>query len=340
MDLVKKIPKNATVQFVFFGLLLCTLPFLTSAGIMPVATLTILAGVLFYSIAALGLNLLLGYSGLVSLGTAGFMGLGAYMAAYFTMVLGANFWIALAMAIITPAALGIIIGLVSLRASGLYLGIMTLCLSEILLQTFKQFGEFTGGMSGRRAAYPIIFGTQLDRESTFIVVVIALVLSMIFMHNITKGHAGRAFHAMRGSEAASQAMGVHLIKYRLVAFALSTAMAGLAGAMYVFYIRHAFPTTWSLELSLWMVAAVVIGGFRSIYGTVIGCFVVWGVSDLFLRRLPVIGDIPSLPFIFNGVLIIIVIMKYPHGFIKLFHDLKGLATKAFDRPGQDKGGAA
>ena len=96
-----------------------------------------------------------------------------------------------------------------------------------------------------------------------------------------------------------------------------------------------------MELSLWMVAAVVIGGFRSIYGTIVGCFIVWAVSDLFLRRMPIIGDIPSLPFIFNGILIIIVIMKYPNGFIKLFNDLKGMTSKAFGRITQNgKGGAA
>jgi branched-chain amino acid transport system permease protein len=204
---------------------------------------------------------------------------------------------------------------------------MTLCLAEILLETFRQFDQFTGGMRGKSVSYPTIFGYQLTRETAFIMIVVALVLSMMFIYNLIKGHAGRAFHALRGSEAAAQAMGVNLVKYRLTAFAMATALAGLAGAMFAFYTRHVFPMTWSMDLSLWLIAAVVIGGFRSIYGTVLGCFVVWAVSDVFIKTIPVIGSIPNILFIFNGVLIIIVVMLYPHGVARIFYDLKRLVFK-------------
>ena len=329
MAAVKNLHKNVTLQYIVLGLVLSTLPLLSSAGVMRVATLTIIAGVMFYSIAALGLNLLLGFSGLVSLGVAGFMGLGAYVAAYVYADMGWGFGAAMLLAVIVPAALGIVVGLISLRSTGIYLGIMTLCVSEMLLETFRRFNAFTNGMSGKNIRFPSILGNQLSRESVFIVVVIALIATMIFMHHLVKGHAGRAFHAMRGSEAAAQAMGVNLVKYRLIAFAISTAMAGLAGATYVFYIRSSFPTTWDLELSLWIVAAVVIGGFRSIYGTLLGCFVIFAVTDVFIKNIPIIGDIASLPFVINGVLIIVVIMLYPQGLARILFDIKQLAVGAY-----------
>lgn len=313
--------KNSYLRFVLFGVILALLPLLSSAGIMKSSTLNYLGNVLIYAIAALGLNLLLGYSGLISLGTAGFMGLGAYAAAYFTADLGLSFWVAILLAIAVCTLIGILIGLVSLRISGLYLAIATLCVSEILLKSFEQVDTITGGMAGKKASFPTLFGTQLTRDSTYVLLVVVLVLIMMLTYSIVNGQLGRALHAMRGSEVAAQAMGVNLLKYRLIAFFLATAYAGLAGALYVFFIKFSYPSVWNLNLSLYVLAAVVIGGFRSIYGTVIGAFVVWAVPDLILKNLPVIGSINGLAYIFNGILIIVVIMFYPQGIPGLGHDI-------------------
>lgn len=310
-----------------FGLLVSAIPFLTSAKVLKVGTLTYLGGVLVYTVAALGLNLLLGYAGSISLGSAGFIGLGTYTAAYFVMDLKFPFAIGVLAAILIPTAIGILVGFVSLRISGLYLAIATLCVSEILLKTFEQVVDITGGMMGKSASYPVIFGYSFNRETTFILLVVVLVLVMMLTYNLVNGQMGRAFHAMRGSEVAAQAMGVNLLKYRLIAFSLATAYAGLAGALYIFFVKYSYPVVWRLDMSLYILAAVVIGGFRSIYGTVIGAFVVWAVPDLLLKRLPVIGDKSWLTYIFNGVLIIIVIMFYPNGLIQVFYDAKKLLSK-------------
>ena len=319
--------KNPYLRFILFGALLCLLPILASMGLMKSSTLTYIGNVYIYAIAALGLNLLLGYSGLISLGTAGFMGLGSYVAAYFTENLSLSFWVAILAAIVIPTLIGILIGLVSLRIAGLYLAIATLCVSEILLKTFEQVDIVTGGMQGKKANFPSLFGIQLGRDGTYVLLVVALVLVMILTYSLVNGQTGRALHAMRGSEVAAQAMGVNLLKYRLVAFSLATAYAGIAGALYVFFVKFSYPSVWNLNLSLYVLAAVVIGGFRSIYGTVLGAFIVWAIPDLVLKNLPVIGDINGLAYIFNGLLIILVIMFYPQGLPGIGQDLKKLFGK-------------
>jgi branched-chain amino acid transport system permease protein len=324
----QKLFHNSYVRFVLFGLCLCLLPALQQAGALKSSTLSYIGNVLIYAVVALGLNLLLGYSGLVSLGTAGFMGLGSYVAAYVTGDLGLGFWVGLLLAVLLPTVAGVFIGFVSLRIEGIYLAIATLCVSEILLKTFEQAEAITGGMKGKQAAYPVIFGFEFSRNSTYLLLVAVLVLVMMLSYNFSRGHMGRALHAMRGSDVAAQAMGVNLLKYRLIAFSLATAYAGLAGVLYVYFIKFTYPTVWNLSLSLNVLAAVVIGGLRSHYGAVLGAFVVWAVPDLLLKNLPLVGDVYGLSYIFNGVLIILVILFFPNGLAGLWPLAGRLANKA------------
>jgi len=309
--------KNAHLQYLVFGVLLCLLPTVGRSLGMKTATLQTLGFMLIYAIVALGLNLLLGYSGLISLGTAGFMGLGAYLAAYFQDDLGLGFWVALLVAAVVPTLIGLVVGVISLRVRSIYLAIATLCIAEILLKTFEQLEWFTHGTAGKQSRYPVIFGLQTDRTSVFIIIVVVLVAVMMLTHNMVNGQMGRALHAMRSSQVAAQAMGVNVLKYKLFAFSIATMYAGLAGALYLFFLKSSYPSTWNLFLSLNLIAMVVVGGLRSIFGTVAGAAVIWAVPELVLKELPVIGDVPGLPYIFSGVLIVVVIMFFPQG-------LKGL----------------
>jgi branched-chain amino acid transport system permease protein len=138
------------------------------------------------------------------------------------------------------------------------------------------------------------------------------------------GRLGRALNAMRGSEAASQAMGVNLLNHRLIAFALATIYASIAGVLYVHFVRYSFPTVWSLKLSLDFLAMIVIGGLRSIYGTLLGAFIVFAVPDLFLKQLPYFNQ---MSYVLNGVLIILVVIFYPNGLIYAGHDIKRFVQK-------------
>lgn len=331
-NIIGRIWKNTYFRFVLFGLLIATVPALVEAGILKTSMLGILGGALIYAIAAQGLNILLGYSGLISLGTAGFMGLGAYISAYVTEDLGMPFEMGMLMAIVIPAIFGVLIGLASLRISGLYLGIITLCVSEILRKTFDELVEITGGFAGKMADNPTLFGViELDQGGTYILIVIILVLIMMLTYNLVNGQMGRALHAMRGSQVAAQAMGVSLMKYRLVAFVLATVFASIAGAMYVHFINFVYPSTWILPVSLNILAMIVIGGLRSIYGTVIGAIIIYSLPDLLLKRIPVVGEISGFAYVVSGVLIILVIMFYPGGVVKVFSDMKNLVMRAFDK---------
>lgn len=314
-------------DYIVFGLVMSLAPLFVEMGVLRFAYLTIIASVIIYSIAALGLNILLGYAGLVSLGTAGFMGVGAYLAAIFTVDFGMGFFASFVLTIVITSLLGVVVGLVSLRIEGFFLAIATLAIAEVLRQGFIEFVQFTNAFGGRSADYPHIFGHTLSRNGTFWLLVAFLVLFMIISHNIQNSYIGRALSAMRGSEAAAAAMGVNIFKYRLVAFAIATAYAGASGVLYMHFIRFTFPNTWVLTLSLTLFAAVIIGGTRSIAGVVLGSFIVFGMPDLILSNLPVIGGIGGMAFVFTGVLIIVIMLFYPAGLINIRHSIKKLFVK-------------
>ena len=320
--------KNHNLRFIIFGAVIATLPLFVSAGIIRTSWLGIIGGTIIYTVAALGLNLLLGYSGLVSLGTAGFMGLGAYISAYVTTDMGLPWEVGVLAAVVISLIVGIVVGLVSLRVEGLYLGIITLCIAEVLRKTFDELVDFTGGFSGKSADYPTLLGTfELNQRTTYVLLAVVLVLMMMLTWNLVHGQIGRAFHAMRGSQVAAQAMGVSLFKYRLLAFALATGYIALAGSLYVHFICFAYPSTWSVTLSLNMIAIIVVGGLRSIYGTFLGAIIVYALPDLLLKNIPIIGDMNGVPYVFSGVLIILVVLFYPLGAVNVFNDIKRLFRK-------------
>jgi len=320
--------KKPYSDYILFGILLITLPILVDIGLLKYSYLTTIASILIYSIVALGLNLLVGYSGLISLGTAGFMGLGTYLAAILTKDLNLPFEISLLISVSVPMVIGILTGLVSLRIEGYYLAIATLAISEILRKIFVEFEVLTNGFSGKQASYPKLLGfLELDRNGTFILIVGFLVGIMILTYNLINSYTGRALSTMRGSEAAAQAMGINIFKYRLLSFGLAVAYSAIGGVLYVHFVKYTYPNAWTLTLSLNILAVIIIGGIRSIPGTILGAFVVFGVPDLILKRLPIIGEIDGAAYIFNGVLIILTILFYPLGLIHIRNDLRKIRFK-------------
>lgn len=319
----KTLLANPYVGYVLLGLFLALFPLLVRVGLLKSNYISIMGSVIIYSIAALGLNLLLGWSGLISLGTAGFMGMAAYISAYMTSDMKLPFELALIVAVLLPTLIGLLVGAISLRIEGLYLAIATLAVSEILRKTFSELDFITNGFSGKSISFPKLLGfIKIDQTMMYMILIIFLVAVMILIHNLVSGQTGRAMNAMRGSEAAAQAMGVHLIRYRLLAFALATGLASLSGVLYIQFNKYTYPATWTLGMSLNILAAIIIGGVRNIYGTVLGVFIVFAVPDLVLKQIPYFGTIPNFAYIFNGVLIILVIMFYPYGLIRIFSDLK------------------
>jgi branched-chain amino acid transport system permease protein len=321
--------KSPPLRFVLFGVVLSLAPLLIKYDLMEYSTLSIIALLVIYTIVALGLNLLLGFSGLISLGTAGFVGFGAYGIVYFSNTLGTTFFLATIITLVIAGLIGALIGLFSLKVEGIYLAIATLFVGEIFLQIFRQVTWFTGGFSGQRFHYPqfnILIGTfEIDRNLTYIFLVVMMVITMIVIYNIVNSRTGRALMAMSRSEHAAQAMGISLLKYRLVAFISATLFATLAGVLYVSFFKYVEPTGWNLNLSLLIIAMVVVGGFKSIFGTFLGAFIIYGLPTLWLKEL--LSGIAGFSYIFSGILIIVVIMFYPYGAIYIFQDIKKLYYK-------------
>ncbi len=323
-------------KIMIIAAILFSLPFLQQMGFIELADITVYGTVVFYSIAAIGLNVLLGYSGLVSLGTAGFMGLGAYIVGYYAE---SNFLLGIVIAIAVPVTLGAIVGLISLRLEGYYLAIATLGISEILLTVFKEFTAFTESFSGRSLNYRDFFPDfilELDffgnpaltiKIVVFYIVSIVLIIVLFATHNIIFSSTGRALLAMKGSSPAAQAMGINLLKYKLTAFIIATLFASIAGMLYILLTRYSYPSTWNLTLSLQILAAVIIGGSRTILGPLLGSLVVFGLPDLVFKKIAFLSHISGISFIFTGVLIIVVILFYPNGLIYIGHDIKKLFKK-------------
>jgi len=314
---VQKLFKNKYFQYILFGVLATMLPIAMN---LKGSTITLLASIGVISIAALGFNILLGYSGQISLGHGAFMGMGAYVSAYIVAQMELPFFLGLILSAIVPFVVGILLGLIALRLEGHYLAIATLGFAVVIEEFFAEFSQFTGGWSGTRSAYPVIFGFEFSKMSMYVFIVVVLTLLMIASYNFIKSSTGRALIAMKKSEHAAQAMGVSLFKYKLLAFAISTMYAGIAGNLYMHYFRFAEPKIWGMGLSLDLLGAVVIGGLGTIGGGVIGVAFLKMLPS-FLQNVPILGDFDGLSFVLTGVSMVIFIMFYPKGLISIPSDI-------------------
>lgn len=316
--------KHPYFGFVIIAALMLFVQFIRILGVdVPVATLRALGSTMIYTIVALGFSILLGYGGLASLGTAGFVGLGAYALIYLTNFLSLPIYISIILIFAGAIIIGTIVGFISLRIEGMYLAIITLGLSEILNEIFKNAVTITGGTNGSGIDGIILFNIPVvvDENIIFAFIAIIMLAIMIMTLNLMKSPTGRALLAMRNSESAAQAMGVSIFKHRLLAFIVSTVYAMLGGILYITYWPRTIPDTWSLAFSLNILAAVIVGGSQSIYGIILGTFMIFGLNMAILKNIPFFVTYPDFNLVFSGLLIIIVIMFYPGGLIKLINNL-------------------
>ena len=330
MTTIKQLLKtNYPARFILFGLILSILPIFSEIGVLQNSTVRLIGYVIIFTVVALGLNLLLGFSGLVSLGTAGFMGFGAYMFVFISTNVFDGFLVAMLLTLVIAGLLGAVIGLLSLKVEGIYLAIATLFIGEIFLQIFRNVDWFTGGFSGMRHHHPtfnlLFTEITLTRNWTYVLMVLIMVVVMIMMYHLVHSRTGRALMAMSRSEHAAQAMGVSILKYRLIAFIFATVLATLGGVLYISYFRFVDPSPWNLNRSLFIIAMVVVGGFKSIFGTALGAFIIHGIPELYLKD--IFSGNPEFSYIFAGILIIVVIMFYPNGAIYVGYDVKKLYYK-------------
>lgn len=305
--------------------------------------------VFVYAIAGIGLNLVTGYAGQVSLGHAFFMGLGAYTAAVLGGVetdqvlgFGLDMAIWLPMAGIVPALVGLAVAPLAARVRGLYLAILTLGLVFIGEHIFKEARSITGGAGvGRAPAEPVLFGMDLratyhvfgyilprDAMLYFVWFAVFIVLA-VAARNLARSKLGRAFAAVRDRDIAAAVMGVSLRRTKTLAFTVSSFYAGIAGALLVVVIGQMTPSNWDLFLSIQFLAVILIGGIATISGSIMGAaFVVLMprlVSEL-AGSVPFISTAPGSGFltVFHvqtmlfGALIVLFLVLEPRGLYGLW----------------------
>ncbi len=230
--------------------------------------------IMIYAIVLFGLDIVVGYTGQVSLGHAGLFGIGAYAAGVLVMKLGAPLWATLPAAIAVTAAFGALLALPALRVTGPYLAMVTLAFGTIIQILINEMTFLTEGPLGIKLAKPALFGTQLGERGFYWVVLVMLVLSLIVVHRILRSHLGRAFEALRGSPVASDCMGVSVYRYKVYAFVISAGLAGLAGALYAYSEQYISPNTYNFELTVMFLLAIIMGGRKTRTGALLGATII------------------------------------------------------------------
>ncbi|MFZ5563061.1 MAG: branched-chain amino acid ABC transporter permease [Thermodesulfobacteriota bacterium] len=310
--------------FVVLGAFLAAFPFFSKNYYIYVANY-----IAINVIVVVGLNLLVGFTGQISLGHAGFYAVGAYGTITLMTEAHLPFLAALIAAALIAAALGFLLGLPALRLEGPYLAIATLGFGLTITQVIGKI-ELLGGRQGLKAPDLVVFGHTLntDRSFYFLVVPIAVLL-VLFARNIVKTKVGRAFIAIRDADIAAETLGINLVYYKTLAFAVSAFYAGIAGGLYAFVLRFVDPELFSLFLSIMFLTMAVVGGLGSIMGPIAGALVLSWV-DLELRNIlsiPYLGDwlrqlsssyfsltgVSNIQFIVFGLILIGIMLFEPLG---------------------------
>jgi branched-chain amino acid transport system permease protein len=307
-------------------LFLLFLPLVADAYVMYVANL-----IGFAIIGAVGLNILTGFTGQISLGHAAFVGVGGYTAAILMTKLNFSFWLALPCAGFVAAGAGLIIGIPSLRVKGLYLCMATLAAQFIFEFIFIHWESMTHGIRGINIPAPTLGGFALDTEKRFYyLTLVVVVLAVTFARNLIRSKVGRAFVAIRDRDLAAEIMGISLFRYKLTAFAISSFYAGVAGALWVSFMRIVTPEHFPFHLSIQYLAMVIVGGMGSILGSIFGAIfmvltpeVLNVLSTTLSKMVPAIGQlfIPMKTVVF-GALIVFFLIFEPLGLAEIWRRIK------------------
>lgn len=332
----KRISKSPFFQFgVLFAVLMLIMG-LHQVGVIYAQT--DVAFLMIYSIAAIGFCLLLGYSGLASLGTAGFIGVGTFLAYFAMKEWHLTFAPGLIIAAVAAIIIGGIIGFISLRIEGIYLAITTLAISEVIVLMLKAIKAETIKVNLNNDLFIFLgkIGVTAQVLNMVIYCIVALILCvlLIFVANLINSPTGRAMQAMKSSTSAAQAMGISLLKYRLLAFVIATLFATVAGYLYMMVTRAVVPTSetkFNLGFSLNILGAVVIGGAMSIWGVLAGVFFVFGLQPLVLVNIPFFQQNEAIIVLATGALMVIVVMFFPGGFAHIVLQLKISITKLINK---------
>ena len=230
--------------------------------------------IMIYAILLFGLDIVVGYTGQVSLGHAGLFGVGSYTAGVLFLKLGAPLWVIIPASVAVTAGFGALLALPALRVTGPYLAMVTLAFGTIIQILINEMDFLTEGPLGLKIPKPSVGGMQFDEHGFYWLVFTMMVLSLVVVDRILKSQLGRAFEALRGSPVASDCMGVSVYRYKVYAFVISAGFAGLAGCLYAYSEQYISPNTYNFELTVLFLLAVIMGGRKTRSGALLGAAII------------------------------------------------------------------
>ncbi len=288
--------------------------------------------ILFTVIAALGLMILTGFTGLISLGHVGFLMLGAYAYAIGVTRWGLPAELSFLLAGAVPAVFGLAVGLPSLRLQGLYLAITTLAFNYIVNAAILAGGSFTRGGSGITVARPKVFGISIASDQAFYwFTLAACTVAVLAVLNLRRSYIGRALVAIRDNDIAARTMGVNLWRYKLLAFLMSAFLTGIAGAIMGVYIGFVTVEGFPFLMSIEALAIIVVGGIGSVLGAVLGTVFILTLPDVVSLLMSGIGgrfadllttSAHEIKSILYGLAIIAFLRFDPRGLRGIWHDIR------------------
>jgi branched-chain amino acid transport system permease protein len=286
------------------------------AALLPVLlphpfVLTIATQAAIWALLAASWDLLSGYTGQISFGHAGFFALGAYGAAAATKHADLSPWLGLLVGAGVAAAVGLLTGFPALRLRGHYLALVTLGLAEIIRLVAQNWLDVTGGPFGIhdfRSLPGLPAGALLHRQAMYVVVVAIVVVSVAVMYQVCeRTSAGQAFRAIREDEVLAQTLGIDTTRYKLLAFSLSSAFAGLAGGLYAYYVQLVSPVIAGAATTSLVIGMVVFGGLGTLWGPVLGALLLYGLYEG-LRFVGVVYNLVAVGFV-----IMVFVIFFPRG---------------------------
>jgi len=291
--------------------------------------------VICFAIAALGLNLLTGYNGQISVGHGAFFGIGAYTSVLLVVDHGWPHFATIVAAAVICFVVGMLVGLPALRIQGLYLALVTLALATLFPQILNRFSDVTGGSQGKtvpikeRFKAPDWTGLKDDQWKYYVFLAFAVV-AFVLVRNLIKSRAGRAIIAIRDNETAAATLGVNTSAYKVVVFGVSAMLAGIGGALFSFETSFVSSEQFNINLSITLLVAVVVGGAATIAGPAIGAYLVVFIPIWLTDA----GANPQLsPVLFGGLLILLMIVA-PGGILGLARQVVAWVRLRLRRDGE------
>ena len=232
-------------------------------------------------IVACGLNIIVGYAGQISLGHAAFFGIGAYTAALLATKAGLSFWLSLPIVILVTGSIGLLLGLPSLRVREDFLAITTIGINFIVESIFMYVPFFGGALGIGGISRIVFFGVKLKEGGFLILAVTLLALSVCCSWWFARSWTGLACFALRDDESAASSMGISPVLFKLIAFTAGTAMAGVGGSLYTYYMRFISATDFGFPVSVMILSMVVVGGMGTLWGPILGAFILTLLPEVF-----------------------------------------------------------